>query len=46
MMTKLVVAEYDVEVGEKATAISDPGPGSPSSMDHEVQQRGGEHHGH
>jgi FtsP/CotA-like multicopper oxidase with cupredoxin domain len=46
MMTKLVVAEYDVEVGEKATAISDPGPGSLSSGDHEVSQHGGKHHGH
>lgn len=48
MMTKLVVAEYDAEAGteKKATAISDPDPGSPPSMDHEVQQSGGEHHGH
>ena len=46
MMTKLVVAEYDAVADEKAAAISDPGPGSPPSLNHEVQQRGGEHHGH
>ncbi len=39
MMTKLVVAEYDAVADEKAAAISDPGPGSPPSLNHEVQQR-------
>ena len=43
---RVVVAEYDAVADEKAAAISDPGPGSPPSLNHEVQQRGGEHHGH
>lgn len=53
MMTKLVVAEYDADqdgakkaAEEKAAAIPDPNPGSSPSMNHEVQQNGGEHHGH